>query len=70
MEGYSVLHVFGASGDTQEGVRPEGALLLQDQYLYGAARNAGEYGLGTLYRLNLSLAKRRVVRGPDAGLMR
>jgi uncharacterized repeat protein (TIGR03803 family) len=62
-DGYKILHVFGINDAAPDGVRPEGALLLQntDQYLYGATRNGGDptCHCGTYYRINLAAAGMR-----------
>jgi uncharacterized repeat protein (TIGR03803 family) len=66
-EGYNILHVFGLNVAVPDGVRPEGALLLQndDQYLYGATRNGGDptCHCGTYYRINLSATKADAMLG-------
>jgi len=73
---YRILHVFGITKSGPDGLRPEGALLLRDQYLYGAARNGGNHdacpnGCGTLYRIDLtqsrlhSRAKQRRIFGAE-----
>jgi uncharacterized repeat protein (TIGR02543 family) len=60
--GYQVMHYFnglsftdlllGGTGNTNDGVNPEGTPLLIGSTLYGATSQGGTNGLGTVYKIN------------------
>jgi uncharacterized repeat protein (TIGR03803 family) len=55
--GFTTLHQFGGLAGTlqtnSDGANPQSGLLLYGSTLYGTAVNGGQFGNGTLFRLNL-----------------
>jgi len=55
--GFTTLHQFGGLAGTlqtnSDGAKPQSGLMLYGNALYGTAVNGGQFGNGTLYRLNL-----------------